>query len=344
MASAMYDLIHENNLSRKSTETAELEVTGWDPKTMHIWCFFHKIALIVNAGLKALSLETLPPEKTKESVLGFFPVLGRLVEEEEPDQTPKLAKLVQKTTLHVEDYDAASESDYGNADEEVQGGAGQAYSNEDSEKDKLAAPPEKHACTTRLQDLTKKLDVYQSYQKAIDAREVIDHILKEDQQQNQAGGLFDNALFSPRNWKEIDNLNAKLEVFVKLTSHMEGNSATGAHVILKYLELKESLTEKLKQSLDTSSLYPMYHAMLKQVNKYLCEAMECETLLLATMMNPCFRCSLFKLVFGAESLEVNASCELLMQEFRQTKDNQTKLDDMKTTIDPDVVAIEKPPN
>jgi hypothetical protein len=52
---------------------------------------------------------------------------------------------------------------------------------------------------------------YQSYQKAIDARVVIDHILKEDQETNQAG-QFDDVLFTPRDWKEIDNLNAELEV------------------------------------------------------------------------------------------------------------------------------------
>ena len=38
---------------------------------------------------------------------------------------------------------------------------------------------------------------YQSYRRAIDAREVIDHILKEDQEKNQSG-LFADAHFSPR--------------------------------------------------------------------------------------------------------------------------------------------------
>ncbi|PLW45128.1 hypothetical protein PCASD_04551 [Puccinia coronata f. sp. avenae] len=103
---------------------------------------------------------------------------------------------------------------------------------------------------------------YQSYQKAIDAREVINHILKQDQQQDRPQnqtGLFEDVHFLPWDWKEIDNLNAELEVFVKLTSQMEGNSATGTHVIPKYLELNESLAEKIKQSSETNSLYPMYH-------------------------------------------------------------------------------------
>jgi hypothetical protein len=56
---------------------------------------------------------------------------------------------------------------------------------------------------------------YQSYWKAIDAREVIDCLLKEDQEANQAGH-FSDVMFSPRDWKEIDNLNCELEVS---TSH-----------------------------------------------------------------------------------------------------------------------------
>jgi hypothetical protein len=52
---------------------------------------------------------------------------------------------------------------------------------------------------------------YQSYQKAINACKVIDQIIKQDQDPNGAGN-FANVLFSPRDCKEIDNLNAKLEV------------------------------------------------------------------------------------------------------------------------------------
>ena len=37
----------------------------WDYRTMHIKCFCHKTALVVNAGLKALGLEAPPPPKIK---------------------------------------------------------------------------------------------------------------------------------------------------------------------------------------------------------------------------------------------------------------------------------------
>jgi hypothetical protein len=60
MASAMYGLLNDN-WPEKQSSNAEL----WDPASMHIRCFCHKIALIVNAGLESLSLKTLPPSKAK---------------------------------------------------------------------------------------------------------------------------------------------------------------------------------------------------------------------------------------------------------------------------------------
>ncbi|PLW10181.1 hypothetical protein PCANC_24406 [Puccinia coronata f. sp. avenae] len=125
---------------------------------MHVRCFCHKLALVVNAGLKALSLETLPPGKAKESVLGFFPVLGKLIDEEEPEESKEISP-VEKTVPHVKDYDAGSKSDYGNADEEVKGNP--IYSDNDSDDPNSISQPQpaKHAWSTRLQELTQKLEV-----------------------------------------------------------------------------------------------------------------------------------------------------------------------------------------
>ena len=52
---------------------------------------------------------------------------------------------------------------------------------------------------------------YESYCKAINAREVINRILKDNQEAKQAGH-FSDVMFLLRDWKEIDNLNCKLEV------------------------------------------------------------------------------------------------------------------------------------
>ncbi|KAH9807579.1 hypothetical protein DFH28DRAFT_914298, partial [Melampsora americana] len=44
----------------------------WDAHTMHICCFYHKMALIVRVGLAVLGLK-VPPRKTKIAMCGHFP-------------------------------------------------------------------------------------------------------------------------------------------------------------------------------------------------------------------------------------------------------------------------------
>jgi hypothetical protein len=165
----MYDLLNSGD---RSTAADDFE---WDPATMHIRCIFHKLALIVNAGLAALSLKTLPPGKARESVLGFFPVLGRLTEEEEPDQ---LASTDPRPITHVEvdqesnngrvaNLDVDSDADYGNADDEASDmGEDSCAEPEESNPTKqdplpnsFGGPSGKHAKSTKLKDLTEKVSI-----------------------------------------------------------------------------------------------------------------------------------------------------------------------------------------
>jgi hypothetical protein len=96
---------------------------------------------------------------------------------------------------------------------------------------------------------------------------------------------------------------------------MEGNSATGTHVIPKYLQLSEALKRKISQAQETDSLYPMYHAMLTQVKNYLDEAMACKTLVIATILHLGYRMHIFDLAFGIHSSEAKKSLALLQKEF-----------------------------
>ncbi|KNE89305.1 hypothetical protein PSTG_17239, partial [Puccinia striiformis f. sp. tritici PST-78] len=179
---------------------------------------------------------------------------------------------------------------------------------------------------------------FQSYKKAVAARDVIDQIIKEDQGSN-GDGDFGDAHVSTRDWNEIENLNKELEVFVELTHYMEGNSATGAHVIPKYLELKESISEKLAWAQEKDSLYLMYHAILKRVDRYLNKAMGCSTLILATLMHPCYRMTIFELAFGTESSEVTTCLSLLKREFHLVKDAQSSAEKV---ANPDITVVDKP--
>ncbi|KNZ59773.1 hypothetical protein VP01_1664g7 [Puccinia sorghi] len=56
-------------------EASEL---AWKCDTMHIKCFCHKMALVVNAGLKKLVLEAPPPPKLHKSFLGSVPYSNNL--------------------------------------------------------------------------------------------------------------------------------------------------------------------------------------------------------------------------------------------------------------------------
>ncbi|KAH9452827.1 hypothetical protein Pst134EB_016779 [Puccinia striiformis f. sp. tritici] len=115
---------NNNTMASKMYDIFELAgASNWDPSTMHIRCVCHKFALIVNAGLAALSLKTLPPGKTKESVLGFFPVLGKMVEEPEEDEDDNSNNngadvIIVNQPDDIENVEEASESDYGNANDD----------------------------------------------------------------------------------------------------------------------------------------------------------------------------------------------------------------------------------
>ncbi|KAI9600297.1 hypothetical protein H4Q26_000076 [Puccinia striiformis f. sp. tritici PST-130] len=117
--------------------------SNWDPSTMHIQCVCHKFALIGDAGLAALSLKTLPPGKTKGSVLGFFPVLGKMVEEPEEDKDDNSNNngadvIIVNQPDDIENVDEASESDYGNANDE------DSYYETDSEGENSAGDLDQH--------------------------------------------------------------------------------------------------------------------------------------------------------------------------------------------------------
>ncbi|KAI9602121.1 hypothetical protein KEM48_000148 [Puccinia striiformis f. sp. tritici PST-130] len=296
---------------------------------MHIRCICHKFALIVNAGLASLALKTLPPAKAKDSVLGFFPVLGRLIEEDDEEETGPSQPVqapgdsVVTATSDSLGTNVESDSDYGNADDEgsdddVPNAKASDHSDSSGEEASVAektttpaatttASTNKYVKTSKLLELTNK-----SHKKAIDAREVIDQILKEDQHENGPGD-FGEAYFSPRDWKEIDNLNRELE---------RGS--------LKRYRLQRKL----------SRFNPMYNAMLKKVERYLDEAVRCETLVMATIMHPCYRVHLFELGYGVESNEASDALKLLKRHFDLVK-LSTKVPEINP--DPDVIEIAKPP-
>ncbi|PLW08458.1 hypothetical protein PCASD_09331 [Puccinia coronata f. sp. avenae] len=155
----------------------------WDPSAMHVRCACHKLALLVNASLKALSIITAP----KRSVLGFFPVLDWTIEEHEEDKSPgsNTNKVNHKgntdsTEINEVEEDEGEETEYSDEGDTDDDEDGRNESNSDSDDECAAgdtalqlecatgglasnaaipnAPDSLASGALRLRDLTEKLD------------------------------------------------------------------------------------------------------------------------------------------------------------------------------------------
>ena len=104
-------------------------------------------------------------------------------------------------------------------------------------------------------------------------------------------------------------------MFAKLTTTMEGDGPTGALVIPKYMDLKDHIEDKIEASHPSDSLYPMHCVMLNRVQDYLTEAMQCDTLIIATILHPFFRLTVFEMEFGAESIQMDTCRKLIEATF-----------------------------
>ncbi|KAH9815207.1 hypothetical protein DFH28DRAFT_857603, partial [Melampsora americana] len=50
----------------------------WDPKTMHVKCMVHNLALIVNSGLNALGVKGQTEKSVQDLARGQFPIDNHL--------------------------------------------------------------------------------------------------------------------------------------------------------------------------------------------------------------------------------------------------------------------------
>ena len=73
---------------------------------MPICCFCHKLALVVNSGLKELGIEGPPPPKLKELFLGTFPIPNSM--QCIPEETDESANENEDDSQHFSDIDSHS--------------------------------------------------------------------------------------------------------------------------------------------------------------------------------------------------------------------------------------------
>ncbi len=86
-----------------------------------------------------------------------------------------------------------------------------------------------------------------------------------------------------------------------MTKHMEGDKHTGCMVIPQYFQLLNDLEDRLDNLDFHDALHSMISEMLRKTKGYLEEALHCETLVMSTILNPCFRLCFFSKNFGKTS-------------------------------------------
>jgi hypothetical protein len=81
--------------------------------------------------------------------------------------------------------------------------------------------------------------------------------------------------------------------FYFVTKKMKGDISTGSMILGKYWGIIASLKKKLTSATE-EEFRPMLIKMISQTEKYLNEALNCDTIILATILNPSYQLLIFQ--------------------------------------------------
>ncbi|KAI9613926.1 hypothetical protein H4Q26_009776 [Puccinia striiformis f. sp. tritici PST-130] len=95
-----------------------------------------------------------------------------------------------------------------------------------------------------------------------------------------------------KEWEEINNLNGTLKYSLELTKQMEGDGPKLAMVLYEYSRVLNFL-EKKKVAAILTALKLMFYPMIVVTNKYIELAINCDPVVLATLLHPAWRMKLF---------------------------------------------------
>ncbi|KAH9806873.1 hypothetical protein DFH28DRAFT_918799 [Melampsora americana] len=107
---------------------------------------------------------------------------------------------------------------------------------------------------------------------------------------------------------------------------MEGDGPTGCLVIPEFYALKVHLEARVEELSLGDALLPFVRSMQARVDRYFNEALQCNTTVMATILNPFFRLQFFERAFGQEHEITTRARKLLQDQFdlRQTNPNVTQ--------------------
>ncbi|POW03314.1 hypothetical protein PSHT_11731 [Puccinia striiformis] len=315
-----------------------------DLKANHIRCFCHKLALILNAGLQALSLATdgyLPSRET----LGFVPNLSPITEESS-EIKPTDHFVVEDVVL-----DDPLSFDENNHPEQISSGAPCSKTHHILQKvdfiiQRITSSAAKRAEYEHWCKILKPTGQgliagygirwnikFESRDRALHSRKVIAKLLEnETDRQDKEGGknYFSNFEISRDEWDVVETLNETLSEFYFLTKKTEGDISSGCTMISDYQCLMSFINEKL-ESCTEPEFKNMFNKMLSKTKTYLDEALDCDAIVIATALNPCFRLSIFQAWFPSHYSRAH---KLLQDLYNEKKEELTASTQSKGPVPP----------
>lgn len=139
---------------------------------------------------------------------------------------------------------------------------------------------------------------FDSLNQLVQARKVVNKLLADDldlvkMKKHQKGnmkprGYFHEIFFTPADWSTLEELTTELAPFLDFTKRMEGDGPTGCLVIPEFYALKVHLASQVEELSLGDALLPMIRSMQARVDKYFDEALQCDTTVMATLLNPFF--------------------------------------------------------
>ncbi|KNE93025.1 hypothetical protein PSTG_13598 [Puccinia striiformis f. sp. tritici PST-78] len=140
---------------------------------------------------------------------------------------------------------------------------------------------------------------FQSRERGYKGRNVIHKLMEiERDRQDLEGGknFYDNMEVTRSDWEVVKRLNDIIGEFNFITKKMEGDISSAGMMLAEYRWLKTYLHQRLASPTDTE-FASMYRKMIGKTDNYIIEALNCDVIILATILNPTYRLTMIQMWF-----------------------------------------------
>ncbi|KAI7962852.1 hypothetical protein MJO28_000946 [Puccinia striiformis f. sp. tritici] len=280
----------------------------------YIRSFSHQIHRIMTIGLEAIQVDPAGLVRDKRSMLGCVPILAPI-----GDGSGEADALDKDDLFGFEDeldsFDDDEMYDYDSSDGEIKR-KGKVH--DILEKVKYVMDKIKNSSTqqTAFQTWAKELKYegptlndaygdrwninYKVWARGYQAREVINKLLQNENERQKKEGeknfFRQKNEISENDWEVVQTFTVLFSELYSSQEKMEGEKSSACLMISEYRYLL-AFIKKQKTLNKEPEFERMYEGMTEEINKSLTEALSCTPLLLATVLNPAYRLSIFEMCF-----------------------------------------------